>query len=129
MLTESVKRPQRIAVFAAKRFCGSTRFCKAHSLFIARTTHMRIVTTAGQRLFRFAANSADGDAGMAKELGGKGAALQEMSRLGIPVPPGFTVPTDVCRTLTRDSELPPWFEDEIADAVGWLEHQHGQVFG
>jgi len=78
---------------------------------------------------RFAANSADGDAGMAKELGGKGAALQEMSRLGIPVPPGFTVPIDVCRTLPRDSELPPWFEDEIADAVGWLEQQHGQIFG
>lgn len=45
----------------------------------------------------FADGDGDGDATMVGLLGGKGANLSEMTRLGLPVPPGFTVPNDACR--------------------------------
>lgn len=66
---------------------------------------------------------------MANQLGGKGAALQEMSRLGIPVPPGFTLSTEVCRSVLRDGKLPASFDSEVSDALNWLERQQGKVFG
>jgi pyruvate,orthophosphate dikinase len=90
---------------------------------------MSVAIQTGQHLFRFAANAAEGDAAMADELGGKGAALQEMSRLGIPVPPGFTVATNVCHTVLRNGKLPAWFDSEVSDALRWLERQQGKVFG
>ena len=48
-------------------------------------------------VYFFGAGKADGNAKMKETLGGKGANLAEMSRLGIPVPPGFTISTDVCQ--------------------------------
>ena len=48
------------------------------------------------RVYRFGNGAAEGGANMSDLLGGKGANLAEMSRLGLPVPPGFTLPTDVC---------------------------------
>ena len=48
-------------------------------------------------VYFFGAGKADGHAKMKNTLGGKGANLAEMSRLGIPVPPGFTISTDVCQ--------------------------------
>ena len=90
---------------------------------------MSVAIQTGQHLFRFAVNGAEGNATMANELGGKGAALQEMSRLGIPIPPGFTVPTSVCRAVLRSGKLPAWFDGEVSDALRWLERQQGKVFG
>ena len=51
----------------------------------------------GKQIYFFGSGTADGDATMKDLLGGKGAGLAEMSRLGIPVPPGFTITTEVCR--------------------------------
>ena len=51
---------------------------------------------ASQHVFRFAPGSAEGGAGDKNLLGGKGANLAEMCRLGLPVPPGFTISTEVC---------------------------------
>ena len=48
-------------------------------------------------IFAFGNGKADGRAGMRELLGGKGAGLHEMTRIGIPVPPGFTITTEVCR--------------------------------
>jgi len=50
----------------------------------------------GQRVFLFGAGKADGSADMKALLGGKGANLAEMANLGLPVPPGFTITTEVC---------------------------------
>ena len=47
-------------------------------------------------VYSFGAGHADGDAGMKNLLGGKGANLAEMNKIGLPVPPGFTITTEVC---------------------------------
>src|SRR5437660_8192158 len=49
-----------------------------------------------RQIFEFGPNHADGDGTMKEVLGGKGAGLAEMCRLGLPVPPGFTIATTVC---------------------------------
>ncbi|MBX7267836.1 hypothetical protein KIF24_18535 [Micromonospora sp. Llam7] len=52
-------------------------------------------------------DSIEGHRGMADLLGGKGANLAEMTRLGLPVPPGFSVSTDACRAYLADGSVPP----------------------
>ena len=49
-----------------------------------------------KRIYRFSEHETDGDASMKALLGGKGANLAEMAKLGMPVPPGFTITTEVC---------------------------------
>ncbi len=56
-------------------------------------------------------------------LGGKGAGLAEMTRLGLPVPLGFTITTEACRALMRDGELPAEMWEEVDAAVARLEEQ------
>ena len=51
---------------------------------------------AKKMVYFFGDGTAEGNAGMKNLLGGKGANLAEMARLGVPVPPGFTITTDVC---------------------------------
>ena len=58
-------------------------------------------------VYFFGAGRADGSAEMRDTLGGKGANLAEMTRLGIPVPPGFTVSTDVCHEYPRSGNRVP----------------------
>ena len=58
---------------------------------------------------------AEGDASQRELLGGKGANLAEMARLGLPIPPGFTVTTDACRAyLGADGTVPDGLWDEVA---------------
>ena len=60
-------------------------------------TQAKVPETAEARwVYSFGADGADGDASMKNLLGGKGANLAEMSHLGLPVPPGFTITTEVC---------------------------------
>ncbi len=54
-----------------------------------------------RKVFYFGGGRADGDASMKESLGGKGANLAEMTSLGIPVPPGFTISTEVCAGVQR----------------------------
>ena len=72
---------------------------------------------------------AQGDRSMLDLLGGKGANLAEMTRMGIPVPPGFTITTDACRVYLRDGEAPEQLDAEVAAALVDLEQQTGRVFG
>ncbi|MCB0991877.1 MAG: pyruvate, phosphate dikinase, partial [Acidimicrobiales bacterium] len=63
-------------------------------------------------------------------LGGKGANLGDMTRLGIPVPPGFVVTTEACNAYQgADGELPDGLWDQVLEAMGWLEEQTGKNFG
>ena len=71
----------------------------------------------------------DGDRTMADLLGGKGANLAEMTRLGLPVPPGFTVTTEACRAYLRTGEVPPALDGLVTDAVRQLETEAGRRFG
>jgi len=69
---------------------------------------------------------ADGDGSMKPLLGGKGANLAEMTRIGLPVPPGFTITTDVCTYFLRAQENLP---EGIAIADGSGHREHGKDHG
>jgi len=62
-------------------------------------------------------------------LGGKGAGLAEMTRLGLPVPPGFTITTEACRIYLRTGSVPDGLWDEVADHLRGLEAATGKRFG
>jgi pyruvate,orthophosphate dikinase len=62
-------------------------------------------------------------------LGGKGANLAEMARIGIPVPPGFTITTDVCRHYLREQDYPKELEAQLALHLRQLEQDSGKRFG
>lgn len=62
-------------------------------------------------------------------LGGKGANLAEMTRLGLPVPPGFTITTDACRAYMRTGHLPPELRVQVTMAVRRLEDALGRGLG
>ncbi|MDW8130583.1 MAG: pyruvate, phosphate dikinase [Bryobacterales bacterium] len=81
-------------------------------------------------VYAFGGGTADGDGTMKDILGGKGAGLAEMSRSGVPVPPGFTISTQVCNIyFERGGELPPEIEEEIQQHLHRLEERMGQKLG
>jgi pyruvate,orthophosphate dikinase len=72
----------------------------------------------------------DGSAGDRDRLGGKGANLAEMTNLGLPVPPGFTITTRACRAyLTGNGRIPSGLWDEVQDALADVERRTGRRFG
>ena len=72
----------------------------------------------------------DGNAGMRDVLGGKGANLAEMAAIGLPVPPGFTISTDVCSWYYgNERQYPPSLASDIVRAITEIENQMGKKFG
>ena len=72
----------------------------------------------------------DGNAGMRQTLGGKGANLAEMAAIGLPVPPGFTISTEVCSWYyDNEQEYPASLAGEIEAAIAGIEEQMGKKFG
>src|SRR5215216_4156374 len=72
----------------------------------------------------------EGSGEMRDLLGGKGANLAEMTRLGLPVPPGFTVTTEACNAYLRSGgEVPPGLWDEVQLALTDVETRMGRSFG
>jgi pyruvate,orthophosphate dikinase len=81
-------------------------------------------------VYRFGADLTEGAAGMRNLLGGKGANLAEMSNLGLPVPPGFTITTEVCTAFIRGGNAyPSALEAEVAGAVAAVGREVGATFG
>jgi pyruvate,orthophosphate dikinase len=81
-------------------------------------------------VYAFGAGSAEGDGNRRDLLGGKGAGLAEMSRLGIPVPPGFTITTEVCAYFhAHGGAYPEGLEREVEQHLAQLEERTGQRFG
>ncbi|HDD52793.1 MAG TPA: pyruvate, phosphate dikinase [Thermosulfidibacter takaii] len=80
-------------------------------------------------VFSFGKGRAEGDASMREILGGKGANLHEMTRLGIPVPPGFTISTQACVYYLDKGEWPPGLENEVKEHMAHLEEAMGRGFG
>ena len=68
-------------------------------------------------------------AGGRELLGGKGTGLAEMTRLGVPVPPGFTITTDACRAFMHEGGLPEGLDEEVDRHVAILEGKTGKRFG
>ncbi|MCK6529770.1 pyruvate, phosphate dikinase [Myxococcota bacterium] len=88
------------------------------------------MTAAPQRIYTFGAGRAEGHAAMKDVLGGKGAGLAEMTNLGIPVPPGFTVSTAACAEYYRTGrKLPAGLMDEVRGALAAVESIAGARFG
>ena len=81
-------------------------------------------------IFSFGPEGADGDGSKKSLLGGKGANLAEMTRIGVPVPPGFTITTEVCTWHGADREAAlAYLRPEITTALKRLEKEIGQRFG
>ena len=80
-------------------------------------------------VYFFANGQADGSAQMKDVLGGKGASLHEMTRLGIPVPPGFTIAASLCAEYLADGKLPEGLCNEVKDAMSRLESATERGFG
>ena len=81
-------------------------------------------------VYSFGGGTADGDGKMKDTLGGKGAGLAEMSRAGVPVPPGFTISTEVCNIyFNNDKKVPAEVETEIDKCRAILEERMGQKLG
>jgi pyruvate, orthophosphate dikinase len=78
---------------------------------------------------RYVYEFAEGSAAEKDLLGGKGANLAEMTNIGLPVPPGFTITTDACRVFLRTGELPQELAAEIEEHLAALEAAAGRTLG
>lgn len=103
---------------------------KAHT---AKTTAVQrrtvVVTTEVPVMATYVQDFAEGDKDQKDLLGGKGANLAEMTRLGLPVPPGFTITTEACREFMRTGDVPPELRVEVTMAVRRLEDELGRSLG
>ncbi|HRL75515.1 MAG TPA: pyruvate, phosphate dikinase [Candidatus Accumulibacter phosphatis] len=89
------------------------------------------MSTASKNVYVFGSARTDGDAKMKNLLGGKGANLAEMCRLGIAVPPGFTISTEVCTVYTADGQdaVLKLIDAEVRAGVAYVEQEMGKKFG
>ena len=86
--------------------------------------------TAASWVYAFGGGSAAGDASMKELLGGKGANLAEMSALGLPVPPGFTITTEACtHYYANERAYPATLKGEVAAGLARVEELTGRKFG
>ena len=85
--------------------------------------------TETQAVYFFGDGHAEGTKDMKSVLGGKGANLAEMTNLGVPVPPGFTIACAACIEYLRDGTVPERLRGEVADALQRLEQSTGKGFG
>src|SRR5947208_13848708 len=84
---------------------------------------------AKKQVYHFGNGRADGDGKMKPLLGGKGANLAEMTRIGLPVPPGFTITTEVCTAYYQNGKkLPPGLMEEVQANISKLERELGKRF-
>ncbi|MPZ50512.1 MAG: pyruvate, phosphate dikinase [Dehalococcoidia bacterium] len=87
-------------------------------------------TTAPKYVYLFGGGHADGSAEMRNLLGGKGAGLAEMTNLGVPVPPGFTITTEVCTAFYQHGrQYPSGLEEQVREGVRFVEKQVDRRFG
>src|SRR5215212_9125624 len=81
-------------------------------------------------VYYFGGGRADGDGTMKPLLGGKGANLAEMTRIGLPVPGGFTITTEVCTAYyAQGKKLPAGLIEEVQQNIAKLERETGKKFG
>ncbi len=86
--------------------------------------------TSTKQVYFFSANQAEGNASMRNLLGGKGANLAEMCHIGIPVPPGFTISTEVCKTFYKNNgRFPKGLKEEVVEAINKVEKVLEKKFG
>ncbi len=84
---------------------------------------------ARKYVYFFGGGKAEGNKDMKNLLGGKGANLHEMTNIGIPVPPGFTITTEACVYYFKNGTFPPGLEEEVKENLKKLENLTGKTFG
>ncbi len=97
---------------------------------IEPATGARAHRAAKRYIYAWGDGAAEGNGGMKDLLGGKGAGLAEMTRAGLPTPPGFTITTAACNDYFAAGErLPDGLWDDVLDALHDVERQTGKGFG
>ncbi len=95
-----------------------------------KTSNRRSAGRKSRMTYAFGPRRTDGDGGQKQLLGGKGANLAEMTTIGLPVPPGFTITTDTCAAFDKaGGKLPAGLMEEVRRQVGVLEKETGKRFG
>src|SRR6186713_281722 len=126
--SSTAARSKRPAKKAAKKAASKTapkRTAKPAAKAGAKST-----AKAGKFVYFFGAGKADGNRTMKDTLGGKGANLAEMTNAGLPVPPGFTISTDVCNLYyAQKGKLSSTIDGEIAAQLKKLEQTAGATLG
>jgi pyruvate,orthophosphate dikinase len=96
----------------------------------AKSAAARDSGTKGKWVYGFGGGKAEGRSGMKNLLGGKGANLAEMANLGLPVPPGFTLPTEVCTYFyANGKKYPPALKLQVEKALAQIGKITGKGFG
>lgn len=129
------RRPQRVSSYRSSRrtvvtaaFDGKeTRERDRQRAEVAQGNGVH-KNTEGKLVYAFGNGKADGDATMSDLLGGKGANLAEMTKLGLPVPPGFTLPTTLCTTYQQEG-LPETLYTAVNRAIAQVEQLVSRKFG
>jgi len=127
--TGKKKMKKVVATKTAKKVRKSVSRAKSDT---SRTRSQKMTTKslAHSAYFFFGEGKADGDASMRDLLGGKGAGLAEMSRIGVPVPPGFTITTEVCRLYYQNNlQVPDYIDKEFPKYMARVEAIAGAKFG
>ncbi len=118
------KRPRKSANKSSKKSAASSSKSKGG------TRRRAADPTPHRQVYSFGAGRADGHAAMKEILGGKGANLAEMTSIGIPVPPGFTIATNVCAEFNlRGQKLPVEVKADVLTALANVEKLMGLRFG
>ncbi len=131
MLRKPEKKSSPVRVQVKSKIKAKSK-TKTKSTAQSKTVSKKKVRTTleNQPCFFFGGGKADGDATLRDLLGGKGAGLAEMSRIGIPVPPGFTITTEVCRIYYENNlEIPKDIDAELEKQMAKIETLVGAKFG
>src|SRR6201996_5052971 len=95
-----------------------------------KSTSKAKISKKPRYVYYFGDGKADGDGKMKPLLGGKGANLAEMTRIGLPVPPGFTISTEVCTYFYANKRTyPPAMQMQVEDGIRRAEKIMGTKFG
>ena len=126
----SAKPAKKSSKKASKKVAAKKSAGKPTNARVGSASSKSPARKSTQKVFYFGDGEASGRADMKEVLGGKGANLAEMTNLGIPVPPGFTVSTDVCGEFNRlGGTIPRSVKAEILAAIARVEKSLGAKFG
>ncbi|MCC7085989.1 MAG: pyruvate, phosphate dikinase [Pirellulales bacterium] len=114
-----------MATITKRRSKSPTKAAKS-----ATKTSINGKADSGKLIYYFSKSKTDGRGDMKALLGGKGANLAAMTRIGLPVPPGFTITTEVCVHYYKSGKkFPPSLQADVKQAVAWLEKETEKKFG
>ena len=133
---KKLKKKERLALATAPKLAKSSRKSVKKAASRAKPSPARngaapaAKAKKGKLVYFFGDGRGDGDGKMKALLGGKGANLAEMTRIGLPVPPGFTITTEVCTWFNAHGKtLPKEIDAQIEDAITRIEKILGKGFG